>query len=182
MNKTELRKKLKSVRENMHGSEVLKKSSRMCGILAQSDIFRRAEVVMVYLSFGSEADTAGIIKKAFDEGKKILVPLTFGEDIIPCVLENTAELVPGAFGIMEPKIKNEWTGKIDICIVPGLGFERNGGRIGFGKGYYDRFLLKTDCVKIGFAFSNQIVEDVLADSLDIPMDMIVTEEEMFCCG
>lgn len=180
MKKSELRAALKLRRNSMTKDEVLKKSAEICQRLTETDFFEMAQTVMVYLALGNEADTEDIIKSALLKGKRVLVPVTEGDDIIPCIL--TKELKKGKFGISEPAERKEWTGGIDLCIIPGLGFDRAGGRIGFGKGYYDRFLLKMPCKKIGIAFSNQIEEDIFAEPHDIPMDIIVTEEELFYCG
>lgn len=182
MNKKELRTALKLRRKAMTKADVLKKSTEICRRVINTDIFKASETIMVYLSFSNEADTKDLIENAFLKGKNVIVPVTRGEDIIPCVLKNPDDLKKGAFGIDEPAKINEWTGKIDLCIVPGLGFEMSGARIGFGRGYYDRFLEKTPCKKIGIAYSEQIEENVFSEPHDIPMDMIVTEKEVFYCG
>ena len=144
-----------------------------------SEIFKNAETVMVYLSFKNEVNTRKIIEKAISEKKKVLVPVTSGDDMFLSVLDDLTSLKKGNFGIEEPSVIKKWSGEIDICIIPGLGFDKAGGRIGFGKGYYDKFLSKNPCKKIGIAYSEQIKENVFSEPHDIPMDIIVTEKEMF---
>lgn len=182
MNKSELRKVLKERRRAIEKSERLKKSTMICKSVTESHIFKESDVVMIYLSFSDEVDTEEIITTAFREGKKVIVPVVDGDVMFASVLNSREQLKKGAFGISEPVIKEEWTGKVDLCIIPGLGFDRKGGRIGFGRGYYDKFLSKTPCKRIGLAFSEQIAEDVFGEEHDISMDIIVTEEEMFYCG
>ena len=179
MNKSELRQALKVSRNNMTPEEVTEKSNKICDKVINSDFFKNAGIVMVYLSFKNEVNTRKIIEKAFAENMKVLVPITSGDDMYLSVLENLTSFKKGAFGIDEPSVINEWSGKIDICIIPGLGFDKSGGRIGFGKGYYDKFLSKNSCIKIGIAYSDQIKENVFSEPHDIPMDIVVTEEEMF---
>ena len=180
--KTELRTTLKLRRKNMSEDEVITKSAEICKKLIGTKEFQNAEIVMVYLSISNEVDTEYIIKSAISSGKTVLVPVTVGNDIIPCILENMENLKKGAFGIKEPEEKREWTEKIDLCVVPGLGFDKNGGRIGFGRGYYDRFLSDKQCKKVGIAYSNQIEKNVFAEDYDVFMDIVITEEEMIYCG
>lgn len=179
MNKSELRQALKSRRNNMTSEEVIEKSNKICDKVIFSDYFKNAGTVMVYLSFKNEVNTRKIIEKAISSDKKVLVPITDGDDMFVSLIDDLNLLKKGAFGIDEPTVIKEWSGKIDLCIIPGLGFDKWGGRIGFGKGYYDKFLLKNPCIKMGIAYSNQIEENVFSEPHDIPMDIIVTEEEMF---
>ena len=179
MNKSELRQELKSRRNNMTYQEVFEKSNEICDKIISSDFFKDAKTVMVYLSFKNEVNTRKIIENAFLKNKTVLVPITDGDDMFLSVLDNLTSFKKGAFGIDEPAVINKWSGKIDICIIPGLGFDKTGGRIGFGKGYYDKFLSKNPCTKIGIAYSEQIKENVFSEPHDIPMNVIVTEEEMF---
>lgn len=161
--------------------EVAEKSRVICDKIISGDMFKNSEVVMAYISFGNEVRTMDIIKAALSAGKKVLVPVTSGERMEPCVLNNPYDLKKGAFGIEEPAEKHRWNGKVDLCIIPGVGFDKAGGRIGFGKGYYDKFLVETPCKKIGIAYENQIVDNAFSEAHDIPMDIIITEGEVFCC-
>ena len=182
MNKSELRRILKEKRGSIEKDERIRKSEMICKKITDSCIFRDAEIVMIYLSFLNEVDTKKIIRVAFREGKKVLVPVVDADTMYSCELKSFDRLTKGTFGINEPAEKEQWKGNIDLCIIPGLGFDRKGGRIGFGRGYYDKFLSKNQCMKVGLAFSEQIEEDVFCEEYDIPMDIIVTEEEMFYCG
>jgi len=166
----------------MSPEEVSSKSREIYNKITASDYFKNARNIMIYISFSNEVNTFDLIKEALSQRKNVLVPVTVGEDIKVCVLEDTTSLIKGAFGIYEPAEKKEWQGDIDLCIIPGLGFDRSGGRLGFGRGYYDRFLSENPCKKIGIAYENQIEDNVFSEAHDIPMDIIVTEREFFCCG
>lgn len=181
MIKSELRKSLKAKRSALSKEEVIKKSKKICEIFASSKEFLSANTIMVYLSINNEVDTKDIILKAFELKKTVLVPVTEGTKITPFVLDMSSPLLPGGYGILEPQNSIKWDKNIDLCIIPGLGFDRFGGRIGFGKGCYDRFLSFVDCKKVGFAFGCQIEEKIYTEPTDIPVDIVVTEEEMFYC-
>lgn len=181
LTKNELRTELKKLRAAMSFHEVTKKSNAICNAISALPVFESANTVMVYLSFKNEADTRGIISEALRRGKTVLVPSVNGDEILPCVLGEHCSLRKGSFGIDEPQSREIWQSAIDLCIVPGLGFDLRGGRIGFGKGYYDRFLKKHTCKKLGAAYSCQIRDNVFAEEHDIPMDIIVTERECIFC-
>ena len=181
MNKTELRDKLKTLRAQMDKETVIKKSEKIIYRLVNCEEFKGAENIMIYMSLGNEVCTDKLIDLGAEMGKKLYVPVTVGDDILPCKLEGHGGLGKGKFGIREPIDKDVMTGEIDLVIVPGIGFSKDGGRIGFGKGYYDRFLKDKNSKKIALAYSFQVVDDTFAEENDIPMDKIVTEEEMICC-
>ena len=94
-------------------------------------------------------------------------------------IENAEELHKGAYGILEPSTKRPVAeNDIDVIIVPGLAFDRRGGRMGFGAGYYDRLLIKTNAVKIGLCYDFQLMDSVPSEEHDVPMDYIITEKEI----
>jgi 5-formyltetrahydrofolate cyclo-ligase len=144
-------------------------------------LIRDGETVMVYTSKEKEVDTIPIITTLFERGNPVIVPIIVKDDISLRLsyLRDFSVLVPSTFGVPEP-IGNEIlaTGKnVDTIILPMLGFDRTGGRIGYGAGYYDRFLAKNKNVrKIGIAFACQEYDNLPADENDIPMDYIITEE------
>lgn len=181
MIKLDLRKALKAKRNSLSKEEVLKKSKKICEIFTSSKEFLSAETIMVYLPINNEVDTKDLILKAFELKKTVLVPVTEGTKITPFVLDRSSSLLPGGYGILEPQNSTKWDKDIDVCVIPGLGFDRSGRRIGFGKGCYDRFLSEVPLKKVGFSFCLQIEEKIYTEPTDIPMDIVVTEEEMFYC-
>lgn len=181
MIKSDLRKALKAKRNALSKEKVAKKSKKICEIFTSSKEFLSAETIMVYLPINNEVDTKDLILKAFELKKTVLVPVTKGTKITPCVLDASLPLTPGGYGILEPQTKLEWTGAIDICVIPGLGFDHSGRRIGLGKGCYDRFLSEVPLKKVGFSFCLQIEEKIYTEPTDVSMDIVVTEEEMFYC-
>jgi len=97
-------------------------------------------------------------------------------------LTDDSDMQTGAFGISEPKaqipVPEE---EIDVILVPGIAFDKKGGRIGFGKGYYDRLLSRTKAVKIGLCHAVQLVEDTFCEPHDVRMDYVITESELIVC-
>ncbi len=132
-----------------------------------------AKAVMLYSPIDSEVD----VSLLFDEDKTVLLPRVEGEKLIPCVKK---ELNVGSFGVLEP-VGEGYCDKIDAVIVPMCAFDKNCNRLGFGKGYYDRFLASIDTLKIGVAFSCQEQYKIFANETDVKMDIIITETSVLRC-
>ena len=128
--------------------------------------------------------TRGFISKCIENGKKIAVPKvipgTERELKFYKVFDLSRDVQPGYKGIPEPKagvLEEVEPSSVDLAVIPGVAFDLRRYRIGYGAGYYDRYLLKLrrDCFKIGVAFNLQILNTIPYDGYDIPMDMIITE-------
>ncbi len=182
--KKEIRKRILNLRNEMTPEEIAAKSGRIVRRVTELEAFREASTLMVFLSFGSEVQTDGIILWGWENGKRIVVPHCRPESrrLIPCLLEGFAELEAGYCGIREPKAglaRSVPAGEIGVVLVPAVAFDRRGARVGYGGGYYDRFLPEVpQAARIGAAFSCQIVAEIPADPHDVPVDRIVTEEEI----
>ncbi len=142
------------------------------------------DAIMVYLSMKSEVETGELIESLFNQGKQIIAPVvdTKSGQLIPrCVQNLKKDLVKHRYGMLEP---NEICpifppDKLQLIIVPGIAFDLDGYRLGYGKGFYDRFLPTCpNAVTIGVAFQVQIVEDTCPQPWDIPVQHILTEEGM----
>lgn len=156
--------------------------------ILNSDSYTNAKTIMCFISFSDEISTRSFIKKAIADGKKIVVPITFPEnkELKPSLLKDLNELEPGFYNILTPKKEFERfinPKEIDLVIVPGVAFRRDGYRVGYGGGYYDRFLSKipnTPTIAIGFDI--QVVKDLPVDSFDIPVNYIYTEKDIINCN
>lgn len=182
--KNEIRKTNKIKRSLMKKGEVLEKSRKACANFLKSEIYKNAKQIMLYMPLGNETDTSDITNKALTDGKKLILPVTDEKTckITPCYYEKGSELSKGAFSIKEPCVKDVADiSKIDVILVPGIAFDRNGGRVGFGKGCYDRFLKNTPAIKIGFCYEMQICKSISEDEHDVEMDYIITETGIFRC-
>jgi len=150
--------------------------------------FQKAERILCYVSFKSEADTHQILAKAFRDGRLIAVPKVVGRDMEFYEIGSMEELEPGSFGVLEPKAGTRRMDLSDanaegtVILVPGAAFDPDGGRIGYGGGYYDRFFAAFPrAVRIALAYEAQLCESVICDDLDAKMDYIVTEQQVYCC-
>ena len=151
--------------------------------------FKESKTAMIYLSFNNEVDTEEIIDWCFKQEKEVVIPYCVIEtkEIIPCKLDSKRRgLKKNKYGIWEPEkdlmisVKIE---DIDVIVIPGVGFDEKCNRLGFGGGYYDRFLAKRqrEIKAIAISYGRQIVESIPTDNYDIPMDMVVTESNIFYC-
>ncbi len=187
--KRTLKQQILSKRSHLSKDETDKKNDEIKKNLYSLPEFKKAKNILFYVSFNSEVDTKEIIRELLkNKEKNVIVP--FVEKNNPILklseLKNFNELEPKTFGILEPKedfIREFNPEKLDLIIIPGLVFFRDGHRIGYGYGYYDRFLrnIKNNAKKIGLAFDFQIAEKIPHEEHDVPMDIIVTDKEIMHC-
>ncbi|MCS7202170.1 MAG: 5-formyltetrahydrofolate cyclo-ligase [Dictyoglomus sp.] len=176
--KDSLRKKLIKKRNSIENRE--EKSFIIYLNLKDLDIWKRAEITHIYISFGSEVDTRFIIYHALAENKKVLCPIINEKDLLVGEIKSFNDLIPGPYGILQPKISiNFDLEKIDVIIVPGVAFDKEGFRLGYGKGFYDRFLAKLKKpIKIGLIYDELIIDSLPRNEEDIPVDIIISEKRI----
>ena len=185
--KNKLREIYKAKRREITSEEVATKSKKACEFFLESDLYKNAKTLMLYMPLGKETDTTKIIQKAFDDGKKVAFPVTDEKsgEITPCYATAETEFAKGGFSVKEP-CGNDFANPmdIDVVIVPGIAFDTMGNRIGFGKGCYDKLLCKTNAVRVGFCYELQICDEIQAEDYDVKMDYIITEvgikKEKYC--
>ena len=182
--KTEIRKQLLSLRNSLSTEEMKTSSGEIVDRLMRIEEIRNASTLMAFLSFGSEVDLDELIRWGWREEKQVVVPFCRPEsrEMTACRIDGFDELETGHYGIREPKeglLRPVEGGEIEAILVPAVAFDRRGYRVGYGGGYYDRFLpAAPQAAKIGVAFSSQIIEKIPVDAHDLPVDMIVTESEV----
>jgi len=181
-----LRKKVLEARLQLLPEEVKQKSDRIMSTLFSTEDYQKAKVVMFYVDMRNEVMTKVSIKKALAKGKRVVVPrVKRGYGLLAIEIQSLDELVPSTFGVLEPPEKEEIVlAEIDVVVVPGVAFDRNGYRMGYGGGYYDNFLpkLRPDTKKIAVAFNMQIRDLVPIELHDVKMDMIITEQKVYTFG
>lgn len=176
--KQQLRSLLKAKREQLSDGYRQRADRAIFEKLLKNSRVKNAKVVMTYVSMGSEADTIRLIEGLLAEGKRVAVPVVAGKELEVSYITSLNELAPGRFGIFEPKeqfFKRCSPMDIDVVIVPGIAFDKKGHRIGYGAGYYDRFLPRTRAFKIGICHDECIVDDTFAQPHDIAVDYIITD-------
>ena len=179
MSKQILRRQILEMRDGMDILDRDYLNSRLTSRIMSLEHIKKANTVMCYVSFGSEADTYEIMNRLWTLGKQIVVPRVNGDEMEFFFIKNKSDLVPGYKGIMEPKegCEKYEPSKGDIMLVPGAVFDERLFRIGYGKGFYDRYLEKhKGLYAIGMCFDFQVVDAIPVDKWDRGLDIIVTEK------
>ncbi len=171
MDKNELRKAVKAIAlTDRHD-----KSERILSCLLALPRFIESRSVFMFMVDSREPDLSYLISQSTSLNKAFFVPIT--TDIIRfSAVDETTAFERKKYGIWEPQLPNYTEITPDIIIVPMVACDKNGGRLGHGKGYYDRFLADKNVYKIGVTFSNFIVRDTYCCAHDIKMDIIITDK------
>lgn len=162
-------------RNALDAKEAARRSKRVQEFLLNSKEFKSAKVIGAYHAFGSEVMTDLIIERAQALGKTIALPSVEGESLAFYELSSGKYLVKGRFGIMEP-LPYGPVDAMDLLVVPGVAFDKRGYRLGYGKGYYDKFLARKKVASIGLGYSFQLLECLPKDKYDKRLDAVATED------
>lgn len=189
MNKKILRHQVLENRSKLGSQKHKEFSNIILNSILNSLYYKNAKTIMTFISFMDEVDTHEFIKKSIEDGKDIVVPITIPEtkELKLSLVKNFDELETGYYNILTPKeefLRFIDPQLVDLIIVPGVVFDRYGFRVGYGGGYYDRFLAKIEkrVPKIAIAFDIQIIDKVPREYYDIPVDYIYTEKEIIHCN
>lgn len=182
--KVEIRNYIKQLKKNLTMDEVRERSHHIAVNFFSQQCYKDAENIYLYVSYNQEVDTKFMINKVLKDGKRVAVPRVIDEVMEFHEITNLNQLSVGAFGILEPNVENlvsndpVWKTK-NIMIVPGLAFDKQGGRIGYGGGYYDRYIQKyRDQIqlKLALAYDFQVFEHIETESFDENIDGIITDK------
>lgn len=178
--KAELRARLKIDRETRSADNLAQAN---CAIRARLQVLaplQQAAAVFVYISVGPEVATRELIDDLQGAGKNVLVPALAGrERMLAVAFPGWAALREGSLGIPSPVDGVDFSGEVDVALVPGLGFSPAGQRLGHGRGYYDRWLAGHPAtLRIALAFEHQLLADIPVEPHDVAMDMLVTESRV----
>jgi len=174
-----IRAQYKQMRDAMPETERLERSRRLCRLLFASQAYIETTEVFTFIGFGSEVATCLIIERALQDGKRVAVPVTKANGQMDFIgITDLRDLRPSRFGVLEPM------GGVVVrpdarclMLLPGLAFGRDGYRVGYGKGFYDRYLSHTAIEQtVGLCFAAQITDAVPHDTFDIAAKQILTEE------
>ncbi|MHC4835994.1 MAG: 5-formyltetrahydrofolate cyclo-ligase [Planctomycetota bacterium] len=188
MEKGALRDEIKQRLAQMNTADRVAKSKQICGRVIESDAFQDASVVMVFLSLPHEVDTTVLILSAWQQGKTVAVPKISWEQrhMIPVEITSLdTGLKTCQRGLRTPANGTPVSfDEIDLIIAPGLGFDRSGNRLGRGGAFYDNFFRheKISASRWGVAFSNQLYDTIPHGETDVPIDAVVTENEIIICN
>ncbi len=176
MNKQELRTKYLKIRNSISNKE--RKSNIIFNKIINTKEYQNAKTIAIYKNLKSEVSTNKLIDYSLNIGKIIAIPRVENDNLSFYKIDKNTKLIKSNFGILEPI--NDKTNylpkeKIDSIIVPGICFDKEGNRLGFGKGYYDRYLMNTKMKKIGICFIEQLTDNIQTEENDVKMDLIITD-------
>jgi len=185
--KEKLRKEILTKRKNIDIVEKEKMDKKILDEFYENKYYREAKNIFIYISYDSEINTKGIINEALKDNKKIYVPRTEFKSRFMDAVEITSldNLIESEYGILEPSIEEPHIepNELDLIVVPGVAFDRNGGRMGYGAGFYDRYFKRISkdrikkIAKLALAYDFQILEKVPMNEQDVPVNYIITERE-----
>ena len=187
--KAELRVRAHAARRDQPDKE--KVSEIICRRFAQLPEYQAAGTVLCYVHVRDEVRTYRFLETNLGRGKQIVVPYCVADDLRLFLLEDMNELAAGHFGILEPderlrpcEQKHLEPEQLDLVMVPGVAFDTSGGRLGHGRGYYDRLLVdvRPDTRLAALAFKSQLFPDIPMGPHDVRMDLVITENETYRCG
>jgi len=186
--KTQLREQARKNRVAQQNKDAI--SREICQAFMALPEYTRAKTIMFYVDAGSEVRTRHDLPAALASGKRIVVPYCIVEtnELELFLLEEMSELVEGAYKILEPRAdlrelpqKKVQPEELDLVMVPGTAFDAHGGRMGQGKGYYDRLLarVRADAPLVALAFETQIFPEIPVAPHDVFMDSVLTEKQLY---
>ena len=182
MIKKQLRNELRQKLAAIPSEQIAERSQQACERLFEQKEYRKAEVVMVFLSLPHEINTTPVVLRSWQDRKRVLAPKVSWHQrrMLPIEILTLHDVAATTqMGIREPVDGQPFpVANIDMVIVPGLGFDPNGHRLGRGSGFYDRFLAQSDFagVRCALAFDEQFVEAIPAGPHDVPIDMLITDK------
>ncbi|MCM1114733.1 MAG: 5-formyltetrahydrofolate cyclo-ligase [Clostridium sp.] len=179
--KSELRKELKLKRKNI--DQKADKDLNICENLICSDLYLNAEQVLFYAALEDEINIDACINDALMLGKKVALPVCTDNagNMKFYYIDSLSDLKFGFFGVREPDAETcmEVENFTDsICVVPALAYNKNGYRLGYGKGYYDRFLQNYSSLSVGLCYNELLVDDLPTEECDIPVNYIITQDSV----
>ena len=184
--KAEMRSWAEEARRQQADKDAL--SRAICQRFASLADYKRAGTVLLYVHVRNEVRTREFLQHAMAQGKRVLVPWCEGDELELFHLEDLAELGPGVFGLLEPRRelrtrpgKRCDIAEVDLAMVPGVAFDRQGGRLGHGKGYYDRLLCRArpDALLVGVCYESQLLPEVPMGPRDVRMHRVITEMAIY---
>lgn len=181
--KDDMREEYKARRVSMDAEEKFRRDSALCKAAESLVSFRYAEYILLYAATADEIDVSDIAASAFAKGKKVLFPRCDKKThtMQYHVVNSLDELSQDAYGILEPPAENpiydlENEKGAAVCFVPGLVYDRAGYRLGYGKGFYDRYLSAFSGCTIGVVYSDYILNEVPRGRFDVSVDILLTEK------
>lgn len=179
--KIALRKNFRSIRQALVSGDKSSLDEKIFFRIINNQAFKSAEIILTYVSTEIEVDTRKLIEFCFENKKTVAVPRCIDgtRDMDFFIINSLEDLEPGSFSVLEPKLSCKKLTEFDnsVCVVPGLAFDMKGYRLGYGKGYYDRFLNRvSDMYRIGLCYCSCTVQELMHGRFDVPVHALITEK------
>lgn len=175
MDKTALRKQIREKKRAMSVAEIEEKSRRLGELFAASEAYRKAKTIYGYMPYNQEVRTVAMLERAIADGKRVAVPKCYGDEMRFIYMDDLSRVEKGYAGIPEP-IADEPVADDEtaLMLMPGLAFDPQGHRIGYGGGFYDRFLAKEPGhPTLALCYDFQMLEHLDTEEFDIPVDTVL---------
>ncbi len=175
MDKQALRRQIRERKRAMTQQEIVSTSQKLGELFAASELYRQAKTIYGYLPYNQEVRTVPMLQRALDEGKRVAVPKCYGDEMKFIYLDDLSQVESGYCGIPEP-IADEPVADDPAALVlmPGLAFTEKGDRMGYGGGFYDKFLAaEPNHPTLALCYSFQMVEHIPTEEFDIPVDCVL---------
>lgn len=176
------RQNARELRNSFDSIFIEEASKKACKIISSTPIFTHASTVLMYFPINNEISPLFLLEIALSQGKKVAFPVCDHQNntLIFREIQGLDELTRSKFGLLEPlpTCKEIEMDENTLCLVPALAFSRNGSRIGYGKGFYDKFLKDFKGISLGISYSQLLFDKIPSENHDVPVNMIVTEREV----
>ena len=175
MNKHELRRRIREQKRAMSAEQIAEKSHRLGALFADSELYRNASAIYGYLPYNQEVRTVPMLEKALRDGKRVAVPKVYGDEMRFIWMTDLTQVEKGYSGIPEPvadgPVADDETA---LVLMPGLAFDPQGHRIGYGGGFYDKFLAREPMhPTVALCYDFQMLEKLDTEEFDIPVDLVL---------
>ncbi len=176
--KSDFRTSAREFRKSQTEQQVVEKSNKIIEYFLNNYAF---DSVCIYSSIGAEVQTNTLIERLISMGKSVYLPRCVGDDIEIHKTLSLAHCAKSAFGVLEPTW-GESEAEVDIIVIPGLCFDKNGARIGYGKGYYDKLLKKLKGKRVAFSYAEMVFDEIPNNKNDQKADAIITQRGEWVVG
>ena len=175
MDKKALRREIREKKRAMTEEEIVSRSEKLGALFAATEAYRNAKAVYGYLPYNQEVRTVPMLQKALEDGKRVAVPKVYGDTMKFLWLEDLSQVEKSEMGIPEPVEDGPVADdKTALVLMPGVAFTQNGDRMGYGGGYYDRFLAdEPDHPTVALCYEFQMVGSLPTEEFDIPVDTVL---------
>ena len=175
MDKKELRRSIRERKRAMTEEEIVTRSEALGKAFVSSPLYQQADTVYGYLPYNQEVRTVSMLEQALRDGKKVAVPKVIGDEMVFIYLEDLTQVEKGYAGIPEPVADGPVAqDKTALVLMPGLAFDRDGHRIGYGGGFYDKFLQREpEHPTLALCYEFQMLPHLETEEHDIPVDCVL---------